>query len=285
MFFNPKTDLKHVNHDAVYKLRRIAADNNMALESKTTLTIKDAEAVLNKVAELAVEGKFPLYKTMRPHDIVPSIRDFKPKKGDYGVGIEYELRPVNQAARKAIIDFVRDMPYVTADSDGGGSLLEITFPPINVSDIDVNTWGPTMLAAYLRDNKLVDEQFMRSHAVGIHVNLSNDSNNGNWSRAFMYGADYGPPLLSEKLHKFYGRRPYGGANNQGKFVEFKMFQSLPDPNWIMWCVNAAIILEKCAQESIKRKQPRVLVGDVATALSEGWDSFFNVKKSNQSKAA
>lgn len=285
MFFEHE-DVQHMS--ANQKAKVIAAARRGGMQGITTdhygritginteITPEITKAALDYIAERAKSFTFPWQKDMRPHDIVPSLRDFKVPAGDFSVGLEIEHRMTSDARHKAV-DWLRNEPRACMDADGG-SLFEATFPPILFSEI-TDDWGPYRYSRFLHAEKLTAASY--ALGIGIHVNVGSDPETMKKANANIYYGWDGFPNR-EKNQKYFNRQPYGGIYQQagGKFWEMKMFACTTDVDKIGWYATAGVAILKTFAAG--KSTADSIYAALEVAYNEYWDA---VKERNERLSA
>jgi hypothetical protein len=211
-----------------------------------------------------------LYKWIRPWDVVPELKTFKVPKNDYGVGIEVEMgfRSVKDA--QFFCDFMKDWKHVTFDFEGGDVPIETTFPPMIYSEMNSRSL-PFRYLRHLEKNKERVHPHFHESGVGTHLNVSKGG-------VTNYNPDNRLHLLNNRLQelinnsydlalKYFGRRPYGLAFNQGKWVEFKLFNSVTDQKRLRQYIDIAVSLIALVLDEDKKP---ITAQNVHIALEEGF---------------
>lgn len=189
-----------------------------------------------------------LYKWTRPWNVVPALRDYVPPAGEFGVGIEVEMGFISRAAASRIVKQIANWKHIAIDAEGGTYGIETTFPPIDYKKLSKRSQVYRYLQV-LQDNA----HLVRNHGdlggVGTHVNVSHSDANG----ALLYPSsgriesvnytlrNY---MSDENKRRFFGRLPYGYGFNQGRFIEWKLFNSRPHPRDLFQYVDIAVELTR-----------------------------------------
>lgn len=154
-----------------------------------------------------------------------------------------------------IADQIKDWKYIAVDHEGGAYPIEATFPPVLLSKF--NNSQAVRYLRLLNKNKNRVAAHSDSASVGTHVNVSS----GN-SRSFCTDRteDMREALISicggswvinrtEEVRQFcltyFGRaRPYGTVYSQGKYLEYKLFNSSTSTKQLKKYVAVAVELTK-----------------------------------------
>jgi hypothetical protein len=217
-------------------------------------------------------------KWMRPWNVVPKLRNFRPAEGDYGVGVEVELGFETLEASRTVAKHVRRWQYITLDYEGGANPIELTFPPIPYSKLGKNSQVMRYLSYLSANRQLVRPHPVDGGHVGTHVNVSCghmplidygrlESVNG-WLRhitGFMMNGFTAEQRAASI--KYFGRKPYGLGNmleTGRKWIEWKLFNSTIDPARFRQYADIAVSLTRlvCSNEAISREA-------VVQALEDG----------------
>lgn len=191
-------------------------------------------------------------KWLRPWDVVPKLRNFRPPQGEYGIGIEVEMGFNSQQDASYIADQIKDWKYIAVDREGGTHPIEATFPPVLLSK-----FNNSQAVRYLRLLKK-NEDRVYAHgvaaSVGTHVNVSSGTTRiFGWERVenmddvlryICYGRA-GSGHETEFCLKYFGReRPYGTVYSQGHYLEYKLFNSTTSTKQLKKYVAVAVALTK-----------------------------------------
>lgn len=190
-------------------------------------------------------------KWLRPWDVVPKLRNFRPPQGEYGIGIEVEMGLNSLQDASYIADQIKDWKYIAVDREGGTYPIEATFPPVLLSK-----FNNSQAVRYLRLLKK-NEDRVYAHggvaSVGTHVNVSSGTTPSfGWARVEnMYDALYsicngrGTVRDAEFCLKYFGRAsPYGTIYSQGHYLEYKLFNSTTSTKQLKKYVAVAVALTK-----------------------------------------
>ena len=259
-------------------IQRIRQENSNAVVGvpRDVVTLQQAakylrrakKAILNRTYN--ADGIYIPRKWHRPWRIVPSLANWRPPEGDFGVGVEIEMgfRRIQDAAY--IANKCSKMKYVTADHEGGSYPIEMTFPPTRYSKL--NNRSAVMRYIDLLNNEV--HRVVRHAAnecVGTHINVSVPSGQRlNWPRLRGISNELNYSLTWEEKRKYFGRGvPYGYINSGDcgdHYCEMKMFNSTIDKVEFKRYIHIAVELVKLAQsnETISRN-------NVIAALERGYN--------------
>jgi hypothetical protein len=237
------------------------------------------KAALDYVASQAEVFRFPWQKDMRPHDIAPELKNIVAPSGDFTVGVEIE-HPIKDEKRKQVVEFLKQFPYVTIDSDGGW-LFEVTFPVCLLSQVD-DKWGPYQYSRFLKEIDACGS-YTRG-AAGIHVNMGTcDADMRKIARTmgtFEHSSWGGGPAFQNGGYpqKFWNRNPYGDmyAMGGGRWYEMKMFKTTTDVDMLGWYLacGAAIMIGLREGANTKAKLQAV--------IEEAYNSYWATIKAQKS---
>ena len=206
-----------------------------------------------------------LYKFTRPWDVVDKLKRFTVPEGDFSVGVEVEYGFVNREAASCVITFVRNWRHVACDREGGTYGVETTFPPTLYSKLSSKS-QVFRYVKFLQEH----QHLLAGHwgQVGTHVNVGYggrcDSQRLRDVNIYLGG-------LSDELEvKYFGRRPYGYGYLRGStgnhWIEWKLFNSTPDPEAVKRYINIAVSLTK-----LLRDGGPITDQSVAAALEAGYN--------------
>lgn len=271
IFFKPE-DALHFSDAIKSAILRDSKQADALTSASGKFTIENAKKALEYIRDRAKVGNFPWYKGMRPHNNIPEIVNFKVPKGDYSIGVEIEHRMANQKAREEAIDFIFDMDYVCLDSDGGGALLEATFPPILLSEID-EKWNACRWLDFLKKNKSVATSDPTDY-VGIHVNIGSSTYKGmshdNFNTKRVVIATM---FTAKEAIRYFGRNAVGmhpQSNGVTNWVEMRMFHTTDDSKTLLWYVVAARILMDWVEDKISNK-------DLKAIMQAEYNNYWSIK--------
>lgn len=181
-------------------------------------------------------------KFLRPWTVVPHLANFQVPDGDFGVGIEVEYGFRTLEDFQFIADKIKDWKYITLDMEGGRIPLEVTFPPTLYSK-----WGHNSQAMrYLHLlKKEVARTEHRGNSVGTHVNISAG---GRHLDSYRHRVDDVNSFLRtmglELCRRYFNRVPYGYLYIQAHGIEYKLFNSEPEPKQLIKYVEVAISIHR-----------------------------------------
>lgn len=206
-----------------------------------------------------------LYKFTRPWDVVDKLKRFTVPEGDFSVGVEVEYGFVNTAAASCVITFVRNWRHVTCDREGGAHGVETTFPPTLYSKLNRKS-QVFRYVKFLQEH----QHLLANHwgQVGTHINVGYG---GLCDSARLMAVNGHLMHLSSELKvKYFGRHPYGYGYRRGSFgnhwVEWKLFNSTPDPEAVERYINIAVSLTKLLRDGAPINDQ-----SVAAALEAGYN--------------
>lgn len=261
-YFSANQFMQYVNSPGNYSinrrtLRQAFLGGPYYSHDNSLLAPKEARAILREAhRRLALRDRdlsvsWGLAKWYRPWDIVPSLRNMRAPEGDFTVGIEVEMGFRSQEDAQFFAAPLLRMKHVTLDWEGGQHPIEATFPPFLYSKLSSRTQA-------IRYSKLLQENRERlvHHRgdmwVGTHVNvgLSGTLTNLQESRLRVVNG-YLIELSPEDKYKYFGRSlPYRyGVSQGGQFVEWKMFNSVPDPDRLRGYIHTAVELTKLVADT------------------------------------
>lgn len=206
-----------------------------------------------------------LYKFTRPWDVVDKLRRFTVPEGDFSVGVEVEYGFVNREAASSVITFVRNWRHVACDREGGTYGVETTFPPTLYSKLNSKS-QVFRYVKFLQEHQhlLTDHWGM----VGTHINVGYGSRCD--SQRLRDVNTYLGGLSDELKVKYFGRRPYGygylRGSNGNHWVEWKLFNSTPDPEAVKRYINIAVSITKLLRDGAP-----ITTESVAAALEVGYN--------------
>ena len=183
-------------------------------------------------------------KFWRPWHVVPSLRNFRPPQGEYGVGIEVEMGFTSQSIVTNLIRRIRNWRYIAVDLEGGLHGAEVTFPPQLYSKFS----SRSQPCRYLKLLSSLPSGSVCRHTpgdiVGTHVNVSYGGaiNNARVERVGYALRD----MTREQWMRYFGRQPYGWGRvenaNGNRFIEWKLFNSVTNWKVLRRYVDVAVAL-------------------------------------------
>lgn len=260
MFFSAKELHAHLNDSAnwdgryfaeeygstsLYKIRKYVAAAKrgiIARESEVEITIGPPERDYWDGKLRCPTADIELYKWYRPWEVVPALKNFTPPVGDHGIGVEVEFGFNSLQGSQKIAKAVSKWKYIALDIEGGDYPIEATFPPVLLSKLNSKSQVFRYLKL-LRDNIEDVQKHHPSHMVGTHVNVSKGGVlQMDQLRADLVGDVLHAELSEDEQYKYFGRRPYGGCNSMGKYIEYKLFNSTTDSKAVRKYINVAVAL-------------------------------------------
>ena len=202
------------------------------------------DLIVNRDMTLGREYGFDYVgKWTRPWDVVPTLRNFKPPVGDYGIGIEVEMGFTSLENAQYIAKAISNWRHITIDEEGGAYPLEVTFPPFLYSKLSAKSQPCRYLKLLKKERRRV-ERHCTYEEVGTHVNVSKGGVEC-FSEHRIYRVNDILDWLPARLErKFFGRTPYGYGNICGKesVIEWKLFNSVTDYKVLKRYINIAVAL-------------------------------------------
>lgn len=193
-----------------------------------------------------------LFKFYRPWHVVPALKNFQAPVGDYAIGVEVEKGFVSLEAVRKIANVIKNWRYITLDNEGGEYPLEVTFPPILLSKFGRKSQVSRYLDLLSKNSELLsseglDEEtgeYGESIKIGCHINVSKGGftcYDRNVVRD-MYDIIQDGLTYSEN-EKYFNRQPYCTImNNQGHYLEFKMFNTTNSYEDLKRYINISVAL-------------------------------------------
>lgn len=262
--------------------RRFRINWNIEAPEAPPFTAEQAEFALANI-ELAIRNrewdKFKhlcLSKWTRPWEVVPELKQFKAPKGDYGVGIEIEMGFNSDKDATFFCEYMKDWKNVTFDREGGKYPIETTFPPTIYSEIN-SRYLPFRYLRYLTKNKDRVYKHDETAAVGTHINVSKGgitNYNPNGRLTDLNNCLKNIIKNNDLNIKYFGRRPYGLAFNQGKWVEFKLFNSQLSDKRLRQYIDIAVSLIDLV---VGKTDTPMTLQNVHIALEEGFCKSLKTK--------
>lgn len=304
MFFSAKQYMDYVNDDNLYdplwnrSARSMRQEGRCLLskdeypdrydQSSEPITLNEARKIVRRAKSLIVEAneenldkysEAGVYKWLRPWQVVPELRNFKAPRGEYAVGVEVEFGFKSYPALKNVIEKIRNWKYITLDREGPSGcddVLEVTFPPVLYGKFGYNSQA----MRYLRIlDSLKDTLYAHGEdeEVGTHINVSLGGHSfkggNNWDEFLSNSRQSSVSRLlrdmdTDDKYRYFGRDPYGYIFTQadGKYLEFKLFNSTTDHSQLRRYVNIAVSLAQL----IAGKEP-ITTGTVYVALERGYN--------------
>ena len=196
--------------------------------------------------------EYCLTKWYRPWEVVPKWKEFSSPVGDYGIGVEVEMGFVSLEAASTIVASIQNWKHIAVDVEGGANPIEATFPPFLYSKLSSRV-QPMRYLSLLRKNEDLVYKHSNDRMVGIHINVSKGGVRFSHNRInalcnlledlFSSDSEYGDGRdYDERADKYFGRKPYGYAYDQGKYIEFKLFNSTTCGKALRRYINIAVSL-------------------------------------------
>jgi hypothetical protein len=228
------------------------------------------KAILEREPWLGTEEDYgvDLYKWHRPWDVVPKLREFSAPEGEYAVGIEVEMGFNTRADASFIAKKVQHWKYIALDFEGGDEPIEATFPPFLYNKMS-SKCQPFRYLKLLSDNADKVEEHSEYDEVGTHVNVSKGGAVANTDRVYAVKSVL-EGLSYDSKCKYFGRRPYGYCNTyggNGKYIEFKLFNSTTDSKVLRKYIHVAVALADIIYGDVDITQ-EVVIAALETAHSK-----------------
>lgn len=261
MFFTAKELHSYVTASEDAHVRALAEGRYTSYEdyeNPAHFSLAKAKAAIKRMRKAVVDRSWDngdgifTGKWLRPWDVVPKLRNFRPTAGEYGIGIEVEMGFNSRQDASYIADQIKDWKYIAVDREGGTHPIEATFPPVLLSK-----FNNSQAVRYLRLLKKNEERVYAhsgNASVGTHVNVSSgttpsfgDTRVENMDNALGHichgstqnGRD------TEFCLKYFGRAcPYGTVYSQGHYLEYKLFNSTTSTKQLKKYVAVAVALTK-----------------------------------------
>lgn len=271
----PEGHYKYHNSYSFYNSRQPVPDTPPFTEEQAAYALeKIEEAIRNRDYE--GWSRVGLSKWTRPWDVVPELRQFSVPEGDFGVGIEVEMGFKSTEDAAYFCNWMKDWKYVTFDYEGGDYPIEATFPPMLYSEMNNRSLPFRYLRKLTKEKDRVFEH-RENDCVGTHINVSKggitnynpDGRLGDLNRALK-------ELTGNKdlSTKYFGRRPYGLAFNQGRYIEFKLFNSQLSDKRLRQYIDMAVSLVELV---VGKLDTTIDAKAVHIALEEGFCKSLKVK--------
>lgn len=295
MFFSKKQFHDYINSSNVDDYSR-GAYKRVFLNGSTDLygrpqhvqglTLKETSTILRMVKQRLADRNLDddqvgLGKWLRPWQVVPALKEFRPPVGDFGIGVEVEMGFTSIQAVRDVAHHIKDWKYIALDREGGQYPLEVTFPPVLYSKLDKRSQVMRYLS-YL--NTVSDTVVQHSGMVGTHVNVSV----GGITDFYPYGGrmshinnTLARSLTVEQQRKYFGRRPYGCLFNRGGHIEMKLFNSQLDPKRLQQYIDIAVSLGKL----LVNNDVVLTLETIVAALEEGFNKSVRANVSTAATAA
>lgn len=216
-------------------------------------------------------NRHALYKWTRPWSVVPALRNYQPPAGEFGVGIEVEMGFRSREAASRIVQQIANWKHIAIDAEGGTYGIETTFPPIDYKKLTKRSQVYRYLQLLERNSHEVRNHGDNS-GVGTHVNVSYSNPT---TGALSYPGSGRVGAVSDVLRyyvndvdkrRYFGRHPYGYGYNQGRFIEWKLFNSRPHPRDLFQYVDIAVELTR-----LVHSRDEITETSVRAALEAGYN--------------
>lgn len=271
MFFSVKEFTNYLNNhsDGSWARRYTFGTSLPVTERQVARVLREVKKhIANRDREAYVNGhRMAFYKWYRPWLVVDSLARWAPPEGDYGVGVEVERGFTSLAASRFVANAIKDWKYVAIDFEGGTHPIEATFAPFVYSKMS-NKKQAFRYLKLLEDNS----HLVANHSgmVGCHINVSKGGPNNTCLRV---NSDRTEALSStlrrlsnEQKHRYFGRIPYGYAYSQGRYVEYKLFDSTTDRKTLRRNIHIAVALTE-----LLHSERRLTADTVLEALETGYN--------------
>ena len=254
---------------APYYLRDRPSYGSPVSKSKVKKYVKACKAsILSRDTHLGEEFDYDYVgKWTRPWDVVPSLRNFKPPVGDYGIGVEVEMGFTSLENAQYISKAISNWRHITIDEEGGAYPLEVTFPPFLYSKLSAKSQPCRYLKLLKKESYRVARHYTDAE-VGTHVNVSKGGVERFRERRIYTVSDILERLPKRLEHKFFGRTPYGYGNICGKesVIEWKLFNSVTDYKVLKRYINIAVALTDVVASDVEITKEVVM-----NALNNGYN--------------
>lgn len=279
MFFSATQYHSYINHPHNSEDRRATRailnrdDYREYAYSTAEFTFNEAKKSLREIKRRianrdGVDNR--LFKWLRPWEVVPSLANFKAPVGDYAIGVEVEKGFRNKAAVIKIANVIKDWKYITLDNEGGNYPLEVTFPPVLLSKFSKRSQAARYMAVLQEHKDLIETDLIN---VGCHINVSKGGVSCYSEFVVEEISDIIRDLYWEDNYKYFGRNPYGYIYDQGKYLEFKLFNTTEDYATLKRYINIAVALTDlvCDTDKWYSMQEREQKKAVHAALELGYN--------------
>lgn len=244
---NP-TGISHFNNYAALGSNQYGYDSDgnwVIVKAATPVNIKTVREAMKEIRRLILTRPVGVphpVKFLRPWTVVPHLANFEVPDGDFGVGIEVEYGFRTEEDFRFIADKIKDWKYITLDKEGGRIPLEVTFPPTLYSKWGHNSQAMRYLYLLKKEEARTEH---RGHNVGTHVNISAGGHPiSSYSGRCGYMSAELQRMGSELHQRYFNRTPYGYLFPQVHGVEYKLFNSEPDPKQLIKYVEVAIAIHR-----------------------------------------
>lgn len=245
MFFSAKELFNANGHMFVlsYELEDFDGRNAPVTLSRVKKYVSACKKAILERETMLDQGFIDLYKWHRPWDVVPKLREFSAPEGEYAVGIEVEMGFNSRSDASFIAKKVQHWKYIALDYEGGDEPIEATFPPFLYNKMSSKR-QPFRYLKLLTDNLDKVEEHDVDDQIGTHVNVSKGGAVANSNRAYQLKSILEDFNYAQNL-KYFGRNPYGYCNTyggNGKYIEFKLFNSTTDSKVLRKYIHVAVAL-------------------------------------------
>lgn len=245
-----------------------------------TVTLQQAADYLRRAKQAIISRTYRLEgggtvstKWYRPWDIVPALANWRPPQGDYGVGVEIEMGFRSDAHAARIAEQCKNWRYVTADREGGSTPIEMTFPPVKYSSLNLKRSAMFRYLDLLTANREIVVQHSPASMVGTHINVSTPNDNRHVAeRMSTLGGYFITNMSGAEQQRYFGRRPYGqiyrhtNNGNGATFYELKLFNSTIDKTKLAEYINIGISILQLAESPLALNHTNIIA-----ALQRGKD--------------
>jgi hypothetical protein len=217
------------------------------------LTLSECRKLMKVVKDSIVrQDDSRPFKWLRPWHVVPELANFRPPEGDFGIGVEVEMGFNSKEDASFFVDKLKNWRHVAFDSEGGcwehgrGSSwgVETTFAPFLYSKMSKDRQAFRFLKL-LQQNQERVYAHRPSSIVGTHINVSTPSGSPGYDRIRSISLRLSYLSMDQKT-KYFNRDPYDYGFDQSSHVEWKLFNSVPDPAALRRYVNIAVALTALA---------------------------------------
>lgn len=192
------------------------------------------------------------FKWLRPWHVVPELANFRPPEGDFGIGVEVEMGFNSREDASFFVDKLKNWRHVAFDSEGGcwegpgrsSWGVETTFAPFLYSKMSKDRQAFRFLKLLQQNQERVFTH-RSSSIVGTHINVSTPNGSPGYDRIRSISMRLGYLNMDQKV-KYFNRDPYDYGFDQGSHVEWKLFNSVPDPAALRRYINIAVALTALA---------------------------------------
>lgn len=235
-------------------LRRFYEDRN-GYAFRGRVTLKHTRAYLKALKKDIADRTIQMSgsrKFARPWSVVPALAQFTPPVGDFGIGVEVEMGFNSHEDAQFVAKHIANWHNVAIDYEGGEYPIEATFKPFLLSKMNKNTQALRYLD-FLKANSDRVVNHSANRMVGTHINVSMGGARLDGQQAFQPRVRLLSSVLAtmtgvpnELGRKYFGRQPYGYCNlrGNGRYVEYKLFNSQLDSKRLKQYINIAVELTR-----------------------------------------